>query len=128
MEHEDENLQGLRILIIEDEPTLAFVFKLFLEEAGGQVVGPANSVNAALRILETEKFDCAIMDVRLANETVFPVARKINENGIPFAFVTGNSRKTLPPEFHDKKILLKPVDFSQVISLIKDLTKQAGTA
>jgi CheY-like chemotaxis protein len=116
-----QNLNGLRILIVEDDPMLAFVFKTFLEECGGEVIGPANSLQAAFALLEKRNFDCAVMDVRLNRETVFALAAQIQEIGIPFAFVTGNSIKTLPVEFRDKPILLKPVDFRQLLSVIAGL-------
>jgi hypothetical protein len=41
------------ILIVEDEPYIALELQISIEDAGGEVVGPAGSARAALTLLET---------------------------------------------------------------------------
>ena len=119
MEHD---LDGLRILIVEDEAMLAFVFKTFLEDAGAEVAGPVNCVKSACDLLDEQEIDCAMMDVRLNNETVYPLADKLNARGIPFIFVTGNSANILPPEYSSRPLLLKPVGSKRLVFTIARLT------
>ncbi|HEY8189080.1 MAG TPA: response regulator [Micavibrio sp.] len=123
MEH--ESLSGLRVLVVEDEPMLAFVFKTMLEDAGGEVVGPANRIQSALDLIHNNGFDCAIMDVRLDGQTAYPLAKELTQRRIPFVFITGNSADTLPSEYQHKPMLLKPVGCRELISVINVMTAAA---
>jgi DNA-binding NarL/FixJ family response regulator len=52
------------ILIVEDEPFIALELKDSVEDAGGKVVGPVGSAEAALELLETDVVAAAILDVQ----------------------------------------------------------------
>jgi DNA-binding NarL/FixJ family response regulator len=60
------------ILIVEDEPFTALELKASVEEAGGQVVGPVGTAEAALELLEREVVAAAILDIQLGDGTVMP--------------------------------------------------------
>jgi CheY-like chemotaxis protein len=66
-------LEGRRVLVVEDEPFIAFDIADAIENAGGQVVGPAASVAEALSLLEEEPVEAAILDVNLPDGDVGPV-------------------------------------------------------
>jgi len=61
----DQYLAGLTVLIVEDEPFIALDLAFGVEEAGGVPLGPASSVAQALRLIENELPDAAIVDVDL---------------------------------------------------------------
>ena len=44
-----------RVLVVEDEPLIAFDVADHLREAGFEVIGPAASVSAALKLLESAR-------------------------------------------------------------------------
>lgn len=77
------------ILIVEDDPLIAFDLKTSVEDAGGTVVGPVGSVRAALKLLESADVAAAILDVQLNDGDVTPVAALLNENGIPIVLQSG---------------------------------------
>jgi DNA-binding response OmpR family regulator len=74
------SLAGLRILVVEDEALLALDLEEGLLAAGCEVVGPAGTLSQGIRLAGNGPIDAAILDVNLAGEPVFPLARQIAEN------------------------------------------------
>jgi len=108
-------LSGRRVLLVEDEAVIALDLAALLTELGADVVGPAHSVATALALLNAEKLDCAVLDINLDGEAVYPVARLLKARHIPFAFVTAYYGEKVEPEFQDRPILQKPVDFQDLV-------------
>jgi CheY-like chemotaxis protein len=54
-----------RILVLEDEPLIAFMVRDWLAELGYETAGPAPSVRSALEIIAASNVDGAILDVSL---------------------------------------------------------------
>lgn len=100
-----------RVLIVEDQFMSALALMHAVEEYGVRVVGPAPSVQEALRLLDEQECDAALLDINLGTETVEPVAQRLDEIGCPFVFVTGyTSPKLKDPRFKTRRIISKPVD------------------
>ncbi len=103
-------LTGTHILICEDEPFIAYDLALSVEDANGQVVGPAASVREALILLETSPVTAAILDVHLSDRDVTPVAEALLARGVPMVIQTGVG---LPDELKQRypalTVLSKPV-------------------
>ncbi len=98
-----------RVLIVEDEYLVAETYRSAVEELGYEVKGPAPTVEFALDLLERDPVDCALLDVLLRGRLVIPVARRLQEIGVPFVFLSGaDVRDVLPDEFHDVRVLEKP--------------------
>ena len=55
-----------RILIVEDEPMLAFVLEETLIDAGFEIAGVAGRLETALAMIDSEVFDAAVLDANLA--------------------------------------------------------------
>jgi CheY-like chemotaxis protein len=85
------SLQGCRVLVVEDEPLIAWDLAEVLREQGAEIVGPSGNVEGALRLLATAPVvDVALLDVSLDNhESVFAVAEELRSRDIPFVFCTG---------------------------------------
>ncbi|WP_337270767.1 response regulator [Oryzifoliimicrobium ureilyticus] len=79
------------VLLVEDELFVAIDIQMTLEDDGWDVVGPFASNREALSYLMNHKPACAILDVRLIDGDVFPVADKLHEAGIPFIFHSGHA-------------------------------------
>ncbi len=83
-----------RILIVEDEPLIAFDHEVLLSDAGYKVVATLDQFEDAVEKLGEEKVDLILSDVRLRGErTGIELARVAQNRGIPILFVTG-----FPPE------------------------------
>jgi CheY-like chemotaxis protein len=78
-----------RVLLVEDEPMIAFALEDMVLELGYAVVGPAYRLSEALDLAGAEQFEVAVLDVNLNEERSFPVADLLRARGIPFLFATG---------------------------------------
>lgn len=79
-----------RILIVEDEPLVAFANEHLLTEAGYQVVATVDNLAAAKEVIEARALDLVLSDIALAGEgDGVDVARVAAAKGVPVLFVTG---------------------------------------
>jgi DNA-binding response OmpR family regulator len=80
-----------RIMIVEDEPLVAFDNEYMLQDAGYEVVATVDSVADALAVIEAQALDLILTDISLSGEgDGTDVARAAGAKGIPVLFVTGN--------------------------------------
>ena len=84
-----EKLDGLRILVAEDEVLVLMEIEDALEELGCEVVGRASTVAAALAAIANNALDGALLDMNLRRESILPAAEKLLAQGVPFLLVTG---------------------------------------
>lgn len=86
-------MNGRRVLVVEDEPIVAEDIKESLEERGFRVVGLAYNSTDALRILNQQQVDIALLDISLAYPLEgIELARQIREHyPMPFVFLTALS-------------------------------------
>jgi CheY-like chemotaxis protein len=81
-----------RILIVEDEPLTAFDNENLLGDAGYEIVGTVDDFDEAMEVLEREKVDLILSDVRLrSQQTGIDLARAAKQRGIPTLFATGHA-------------------------------------
>lgn len=113
-----------RILVVEDEPIIALDIASGLEEAGAEVVGPASSAAEALATIESEKVDAALLDGNLRGRPVDEIAAALTHRKIPFLFVTGYGRDSLPREFGHVTVLTKPFSQPELVDAAEALFRQ----
>ena len=113
-----KRLEGKRILIVEDEPLLAMDIAEQLEDAGASVIGPAGNASAALSLIEHYRFDGALLDANLAGHPVGDIAASLKRKNIPFVFVSGYNRDSLPLSFDEVELLSKPYHASQLLAAV----------
>lgn len=113
------NLHRARILVAEDEPVIALDVASAVEEAGGEVVGPAASVRQALLLVERDGVMAAILDVDLLDGNVGPVIEELMRRGIPVVIHSGGG---LGPEllqrFPDVDVYNKPAPMRQLLGRV----------
>ncbi|MEQ3626261.1 MAG: response regulator [Celeribacter sp.] len=81
-------LDGLKILIVEDEPFISLNLAFGVEDAGGTAIGPASTVAQALSLIATGRPDAAIVDVDLPDGDIGPVLDALRPD-IPVVVHTG---------------------------------------
>jgi CheY-like chemotaxis protein len=96
------------VLVVEDDDALGQAIGLCVEEAGYEVAGVAQSVDAALTTLRRRTVDAALLDVSLRGELVFAVADALAERGVPFVFVTGQPASSIPETHRHRPLVPKP--------------------
>ncbi|WP_116089585.1 response regulator [Sphingomonas crusticola] len=79
-----------RILIVEDEPLVAFDNEHFLRDAGYDIVATVDTVPEAISAISDE-VDLVLADVNLSDGgSGHDVARAAQGKGVPLIFVTGS--------------------------------------
>jgi DNA-binding response OmpR family regulator len=100
-----------RVLVVEDEAMIAMLVEDMILDFGSEVVGPASKIEDALALAQDADLDAAILDVKVGEAVVFPVADRLRERGIPFIFASGYGSATLPTRFVGSPTLPKPFSY-----------------
>jgi len=116
-------LEGVRVLVVEDEYLVAILIEEILESAGCIVAGPIPRLAEALDAAHHENCDAAVLDVNLAGERIDPVADALCERNVPFLFVTGYGTNALPGEYIERPHLHKPFRMADLLSAVSSLMK-----
>ena len=101
-------LAGLRVLVVEDEMMVSMLIEDMLADLGCAVVGPASRLDEALELMNASDLDCAVLDVNLGGQPIFPLADLLRERGTPFAFATGYGDAGLRDVDRGTPVLQKP--------------------
>ena len=109
------DLDGKRVLIVEDDYVTAQGLSDAIADNGFTVVGPVDTADRAVRLIGREPPDGALLDVRLRKGSSVEVAKALQERGVPFVVMSGYSRDTLPPELKDAPFIAKPMSESELI-------------
>lgn len=102
---------GVRVLILEDNPLIAFDLQVILEGEGHEVVDVCDTLAQARRHLAgamADRFDFALLDVDLSDGKSFEVASTLHERHIPFVFLSASMRSEVPPHLRDVHFIPKP--------------------
>ena len=123
-----EALQGVKVLVVEDEYLVATMMEDMLESAGCVVAGPIPRLAQALDAASSEVCDVAVLVINLAGERVYPVADILAQRGVPFVFVTGYGSNTLPPEYAKRRRICKPFRMAELLSAISDVVRSRAAS
>jgi DNA-binding response OmpR family regulator len=110
-----------RVLIVEDEAMIAGLIESILSAAGWSVVGPVASLERALETIERERLDAALLDVRINGQDAYAVADVLMGRGISFIFVSGFTRKQIPPGYRDCAYIAKPFAPDAILALLDEV-------
>jgi DNA-binding NtrC family response regulator len=117
----EHDLHNRQVLVVEDDYYLASELQAALEDAGATVIGPFADEADAGRALAGCRPDCAFVDVNLGDGPSFDLARTLSEDAVPFAFVTGYDRSTIPEEFASVVRFEKPVDARRAVRMLANI-------
>ena len=121
---ETADLNGKRIVVVEDDYVLATDICRTLRDLGATVLGPAPTPFYAMHLIGRKKIDAAVLDVRLHGTTVFEVADMLRDQGVPIIFATASDRKSMPGRFQEAPLLEKPLDRKRLVSEIQAITRR----
>lgn len=80
-----------RLLIVEDEPLLAFDTEYFLTDEDYEIVATVDRVVDARARIDGEEIHLVLVDMSLADGSGLEVARAAAAKGVPVLLVTGQS-------------------------------------
>jgi len=122
----DAKLEGLRVLVVEDEMMVSMLIEDMLVELGCEVVGPVSRLDEAMQLAKDADLDCAVLDVNLGGQPIFPLADLLRERGAPFAFATGYGDAGLREVDRNSPVLQKPFREGDLARVLGELTAAVG--
>jgi len=131
---ESPSLEGLRILIVDDEPDALDLISVELAQHGAKVTGASNAQDA-LKALEDAEFDLLISDIGMPNTDGYELIRRIRgqEDGkyqrIPAVALTAYARvqdrmRAVMAGFNTH--VAKPVEANELITVVASLAGRLG--
>ena len=115
-------LEGVRVLVVEDDTFILMDLESLLTEAGAEIVGLCRSVEEALPVVEREELDVAILDFGLGDGTAAPIARSLLARGKPFCFYTGQvANDPRLAAWRNYKTIQKPAQPKTIITALRAL-------
>lgn len=119
-------LKGRTILIVEDEPLVAFDLADRIEDEGGIVAGPVPTVAEGLSLADANAPAAAILDANLEDCDVTQLALALIERGTPFVIYTGTGLPDALARIHpDLPVIMKP---AQTRLVVEALDRRIGVA
>ena len=85
----------INVLVIDDEPDLLEITRLFLEQTGEFTVRLAHSANEALGLLQAHAFDAIVSDYAMPGMDGITFLQTVRKKGntVPFIIFTGKGRE-----------------------------------
>ncbi len=112
-------LNGLPILIVEDDQLVAEDLASAIEQLGGKPIGPVATVAQAMTLLESEVVAAAILDGNLGDSEVTPLALALADISVPFVIHAG---AVVPPELAHQHpnlaVVFKPAGSTAVLAAL----------
>jgi DNA-binding NtrC family response regulator len=121
MTHE---LKGRCVLLVEDEFLVLMDLQMMLEDAGARVV-TADTVESAMHeATNGHILSAAVLDVRLPDGEVFPVADALRDRGVPIVFHSGHARiDEVQGSYPDAAALQKPAPEAAFLRTVAAVAK-----
>lgn len=86
------------------------------------MVGPASTSDEALRLIGSAgSLDGALLDVNLGGQPVDDVAAALARHNVPFAFINGGGRESLPHAFRNAILIAKPATPEDLLQVLPQL-------
>ncbi|MFD1342545.1 response regulator [Litorisediminicola beolgyonensis] len=97
-------------MIVEDEAIVLMDTVMLVEDLGFDIHSECSTISEALGALESSLPDVALLDINIRTELIWPVARKLKNQGSKIIFTSANSRHAeLQTEFAECQFVEKPV-------------------
>jgi signal transduction histidine kinase/DNA-binding response OmpR family regulator len=129
-----ERLDGVRALVVDDEPDARSVIKRLLEKCGVLVMTAANA-SEAIALIERERPDILISDIGMPNEDGYTLIRRVRAlglergGGIPALALTAYARaedrvRAVRAGFQTH--VVKPFEPAELITMVASLTGRSA--
>ena len=117
------------VLVVEDEASVLFTYRLLLEEQGYKVF-PAISSHEAETALAKKRFDLVLCDLSLEqNHTGFEVFERVRkrDSKVPCVMLTGyaNRETTERAEQAGIRVFFKPIEIPDFLKTLKAILRNS---
>jgi len=114
-------------MVAEDSLLILLALELLLEQHGIRIAGQASTLAEALALAKSGNFDIAILDIKLHDDLVFPVADLLRQRGIPTIFTSGYALSDMrPARFANVPTIQKPYDVDALMVLVEQAFASAS--
>lgn len=121
-------MAGESVLIVEDEAMIALMIEEQIEVLGLGLFASASTVAEALMALDGGGApDVALLDCRLGEDRSWAIARRLREQGVPLAFMTGAPDDLFPDDLADLPRLGKPFTLNSLGEILQTALDGAQT-
>ena len=104
-------LEGLRVLLLEDNLIVALEAEDILRAIGAVSVTAVSSIEAAMKVCESAPIQFAVLDIMLGVETSLAFAEILRKNKVPFIFASGYGDQRASGESRIPELIVsKPYD------------------
>jgi DNA-binding NtrC family response regulator len=119
-------LNGVRVLVVEDERLVAEHIADVLEEAEAKVVGPISTGTEARQLVRSgAKIDVAVLDLNLADGSAMPLLEALAARSVPTLVYSGAALPDAIRRRHpDLVALTKPAAPARLIAELRRATGQ----
>jgi DNA-binding response OmpR family regulator len=101
--------EDLSVLLVEDEFLIALDAEQILRDMGVRAVEIAATFEAASRRAAEGRFDLVVLDVNINGQLSFPIAKVLQQRGVPVVFASGYELRDRPlPGFEGGICVTKP--------------------
>jgi CheY-like chemotaxis protein len=123
-------LEGLQVLVVEDDPECRELVHVILEKAGARITA-VSSVREAMAVLSVSRPDALVSDIGMPDEDGFALISKVRNlagsiANTPALALTGYAQLAndalLPGRF--QKVALKPIDPRQLVETVAALVSE----
>jgi DNA-binding response OmpR family regulator len=101
-------LDGLHVLVAEDDLIQCDGIAGWLAASGAVVVGPAHTLSEAQQLVAADWANIAVVDIDLGDGASFDLAENLQAKSLPFIFATAFQCRKVPPKFEHVRCLEKP--------------------
>jgi CheY-like chemotaxis protein len=123
-----------RVLIMEDEPNIAFVLKIAMSEEGHEVLTCQDGLCGLQQLEKGPLPDIVLVDLcmpRVNGRTVVETMHKNQKfKEIPVVIVSGSipDSRNFPPANYYRTLITKPFDLFKVLETVNELTNPQSLA
>lgn len=113
----------MRCVIVEDNPFTRMTLKAALEKMGNEVVGEAESIDAACKVLSTVDADVILLDLILPDGNGINILKCI-KNKAKIIAITAVDQENIDKDLKEngvELILRKPFSYEDLEKLLKSL-------
>lgn len=113
-------LDGLRIMVVEDDYLIAQVLAELLQDAGAEVMGPFGWMEEAIEFLrhDSQRLDGAVLDINLHGRKSYPIADLLIARSVRFMFATGYGNGAIEEKYARYPRCEKPFSGSALITFL----------
>ncbi len=110
------------VLLVEDDFLVALATRDLLESAGYKIAGPAATLDRALRLVQSERLDAAVLDIDIGTQSIWPVAEALLGCKVPFVLLSAFANPSaIPGKFAAVLRLHKPLESERLLGYLRSL-------